>query len=280
MAISMLKDGKVTPLEEERDDVSPHTEPEGEEQPQDAAELLKNSPPEDPLAAAIDKATGFADAAKAGAKVRLPVVKRDWVEEAYKCFIQDAGDIDPTDPVAAIEAYFQKNATDELKARCKAEGKDAKGCWKFIEAVARKALGGQSGHIDPGVVFAIAMHWFEDVPKDWDKRAEARRSDSAKPKKAKKQQADNSKAAKPKKPAETPAEIRKEKAKAKAARPKKKPRAQQGFFFEMLEMHTGQPEKDGLSSPQTSAGASWEENAMVPSTLPASTSSTESEVKG
>ena len=51
--------------------------------------------------------------------------RRDYVEEAYTCFIKDAGDIDPTDPVKAIEAYFQKNATDELKARCKAEGKDA-----------------------------------------------------------------------------------------------------------------------------------------------------------
>ena len=236
MAISMLKDGKVTPLEEERDDVSPHTEPEGEVQPQDAAELLKNSPPEDPLAAAIDKATGFADAGKdgrsgapepqpeeAGAEARQP--KTDWVEEAYKCFIQDAGDIDPTDPVKAVEAYFQKNATDELKARCKAEGKDAKGCWRFIVAVARKALHGSSGHIDPGVIYAIAMHWFEDVPKDWDKPAP-----SPKPAKA----STPAKTTKPKKPAETPSEIKKEKAKAKAAK-KRKSKTQQGFFFEMLE---------------------------------------------
>ena len=94
--------------------------------------------------------------------------KRDWVKEAYECFVKDAKDIDPTDPVKAIEVYFEKNANDGLKARCKAEGKDAKGCWKFIETVARKALHGSSGHIDPAVVYAIAMHWFEDVPKDWD----------------------------------------------------------------------------------------------------------------
>ena len=154
-----------------------------------------------------------------------------------------------------VEAYFEKNATDELKARCKAEGKDAKGCWRFIEAVARKALGNRSGHIDPGVVYAIAMHWFEDVPKDWDKEKTAR--------------------------VRTPAEIRKEKERlAKAARPKKKPRAQQGFFFEMLEMQPDGPNKDGPSSPQASAGASGEETAMEPSSLPASTSSTESEVQG
>lgn len=155
----------------------------------------------------------------------------DWVKETYECFVKDAKDIDPTDPVKAIDFYFQKNATDELKARCKAEGKDAKGCWKFIEAVARKALHGSSGHIDPAVVYAIAMHWFEDVPKDWDKKpATSSTSKTSKPAKA----AKPAKTAKPKKPAETPSEIKKEKAKAKAAK-KRKPKAQQGFFFEMLE---------------------------------------------
>lgn len=207
--------------------------------------------------------------------------KRDWVEEAYKCFIKDAGDIDPTDPVKAIEAYFQKNATDELKARCKAEGKDAKGCWRFIEAVARKALHGSSGHIDPGVVYAIAMHWFEDVPKDWDgKAAEARPSGQGKVAKPKKQQAENGKSAKPKKPAETPAETRKEKAKAKpkakAKSKAKKPKNRQGFFFEMLKMQPDEQKPCGSSSPQASAGASGEETAVVPSTQPASTSSEES----
>ena len=287
MAISMLKDGKITPLEEERDDVSPHTEPEGEEQPQDAAELLKNSPPEDPLAAAIDKATGFADAAKADATEeaegfsekeraanRPGTEKRNWVEEAYKCFIKDVGDIDPTDPEKAIEVYFQKNATDELKARCKAEGKDAKGCWKFIEAVARKALGNRSGHIDPGVVYAIAMHWFEDVPKDWDKKAEHSSAVKSKPK--------AKKATNPKQPTSKKIEKleekvvqsqvsvarkkelkkelaeakRKERAKAaKAARPdtrKKKPRAQQGFFFEMLETPVTAPEATASGAKQES----------------------------
>lgn len=153
--------------------------------------------------------------------------KRDWVEEAYKCFIKDASDIDPTDPVKAIEAYFQKNATDELKARCKAEGKDAKSCWKFIEAVAKKALHGSDGHIDPAVVYAIAMHWFEDVPADWDKAPKSSSTVKAKPKAEKK--------AKPKKPAETPSEIKKEKEKAKKAAKKRKSKTQQGFFFEMLE---------------------------------------------
>ena len=138
----------------------------------------------------------------------------DWVEETYKCFVKDAKDIDPTDPVKAIEVYFEKSATDELKARCKAEGKDAKGCWKFVEAVARKALGGSSGHIDPAVVYAIAMHWFEDVPAGWDKvaRGGARASGPAS-------------AGKQKKPAKKSA--------AKKAGGKKA--AKQGFFFEMLE---------------------------------------------
>lgn len=101
-----------------------------------------------------------------GAVAAEPGKRRDWVEEVYVAFIEDAHDIEPADPVKAVAAYFERNASDELKARCKAEGKDAKGCWRFVEAVARKALHGSNGHIDPGVVYAIAMHWFEDVPKD------------------------------------------------------------------------------------------------------------------
>ena len=170
-----------------------------------------------------------------GTEARQPE-KRDWVDEAYRCFVKDAKDIDPTDPVKAVEAYFQKNATDELKARCKAEGKDAKGCWKFIEAVARKALHGSSGHIDPAVVYAIAMHWFEDVPVDWNMPKVLGKA--SEPKKTASVQQQVAKPKKPKKPAETPSEIRKEKerqAKAKAKAKAKKPKQQQGFFFEMLE---------------------------------------------
>ena len=242
----------------------------------DIKAMMEEAAPKTPLEASIDRAAGFkpedtlnvpceteqgdsgteqpetetekADSGteKADSGTEKPETgtkKRDYVEEAYTCFIKDAGDIDPTDPVKAIEAYFQKNATDELKARCKAEGKDAKGCWKFIEAVARKALRGSSGHIDPAVVYAIAMHWFEDVPADWDAPAMAP-ARKAKPTAEKK--------AKPKKPAETPSEIRKEKermAKAKAKAGAKarhpKPRAQQGFFFEMLETPEQESEVKG-----------------------------------
>lgn len=219
-----------------------------------------------------DEAEGFSEKEKAAN--RPGTEKRDWVGEAVQCFIKDVGDIDPTDPISAIAHYFAKNATPELKARCEKEGKNATGCWRFIEAVARKALGNRPGHIDPSAIYAIAMHWFEDVPKDWDKEKTAK----ARPKAStpKKPQAENSKAAKPKKPAETPAEIRKEKAKAK---PKaKKPKNRQGFFFEMLEMQPDEQKPCGSSSPQASAGASGEETAMEPSSLPASTSN-ESEVQ-
>ena len=225
--------------------------------------------PKTPLEAAIDHATCYD-----GTETK----RRDWVDEAYQCFIKDAQGIDPTDPVKAVEAYFQKNATEELKAKCKAEGKDAKGCWRFIEAVARKALHGSSGHIDPGVVYAIAMHWYQDVPKDWNMPKVL--GTAAAPKKTASVQPQ---AAKPKKPAETPSEKRKEKertAKAKAKAKAKKPRAQQGFFFEMLEMQPGEQKPCGSPSPQASAGASGEENAVALSAQPASTSSTESEVQG
>jgi hypothetical protein len=183
------------------------------------------------------EAEGFSEKEKAAN--RPGTEKRDWVGEAVKCFIKDAADIDPTDPVKAVKAYFEKNATDELKARCKAEGKDAKGCWRFIEAVARKALGGSSGHIDPSAIYAIAMHWFEDVPKDWEnlpkpKPAAPAKTPTSTPKKGK-----------PKKPAETPSEIKKEKERAKKAAAKKKksaPQVQQGFFFNLLETPAEAPE--------------------------------------
>lgn len=275
----------------------------------DIKAMMEEAAPKTPLEASIDRATGFkpedtlnvpceteqadseteqaetetekadsgTEKADSGTgKADSGTKKRDYVEEAYTCFIKDAGDIDPMDPVKAIEAYFQKNATDELKARCKVEGKDANGCWKFIEAVARKALRGSSGHIDPAVVYAIAMHWFEDVPEDWDKAAKRSSTVKAMPKPTTRKERLEERVAHGSSKAK--AKLRELKKKERAKAKTKKPRAQQGFFFEMLEMHTGQPEKDGLSSPQASAGASGEENAMVPSTLPASTSS-ESEVQ-
>ena len=205
----------------------------GETGAEEAAAAVKDMMAEEPGTASVQQQ-------EAGAEACQP--KRDWVEEAWKCFIKDAGDIDPTDPVKAVEAYFQKNATDELKARCKAEGKDAKGCWRFIEAVARKALHGSSGHIDPGVVYAIAMHWFEDVPKDWDRKAERSSAIKSKPKKptTRKERLEERVAhGSSKAKAELRELKKKERAKAaKAARPdtrKKKPKQQQGFFFEMLE---------------------------------------------
>lgn len=248
---------------------------------EDIKAMMEEAAPKTPLEASIDRATGFkpedtlnvpceteqgdsetekpeTGTGKADSGTEMPETgtempetrtempetrteRRDYVEEAYTCFIKDAGDIDPTDPVKAIEAYFQKNATDELKARCKAEGKDAKGCWRFIEAVARKALHGSSGYIDPGVIYAIAMHWFEDVPADWDKAAKAARSDTAKPKKPttrKERLEERVSHGSSKAKAELRELKKKERAKAaKAARPdtKKKPKQSQGFFFEMLE---------------------------------------------
>ena len=176
-----------------------------------------------------------------------PAEKRDWVGEAVQCFIKDVKDLDPTDPVKAVAAYFAKNATDELKARCKAEGKDAKSCWKFIEAVARQALNGHNGHIDPSAIYAIAMHYFEDVPVDWD-------GPTGKVSHTPRASAKTEKAKEAKKPAETPSEIKKEKERAKKAAAKKKPapKQHQGFFFDLLETPT--ESADAESSPEQESG--------------------------
>ncbi len=188
-----------------------------------------------------DRAEGFSEKEKAAS--RPGTEKRDWVGEAVQCFIKDAKDLDPTDPISAIAHYFAKNATDDLKARCKAEGKNATYCWRFIEAVARKALGNRSGHIDPAVVYAIAMHYFEDVPKDWD-------GPTGKVAHTPKASAKVEKAKKAKKPADTPSEIKKEKERSKKAvkkvakKKKSAPQVQQGFFFDLLETQAEAPETE------------------------------------
>ena len=157
--------------------------------------------------------------------------RKDYVAEAYETFIKNAADLDPSDPVAAIQAYFDKNASDDLKARVKADGKTAKGCWTFIEAVARKALHGHSGHIDPAAIYAIAMHWFEDVPKDWNG------TPKAEPPPAPPAQKPQPKKAKPK-------------AKPKKSAKPKRPKFQQGFFFDVLEV----PEETEKPETGTEAG--------------------------
>ena len=203
-----------------------------------------NNEPKTPLEAAIDKATDY----KPGDETKPAEVKedRDWVKEAYECFVKNAVDADPTDPVKAIAAYFEKNATDELKAKAKAEGKTAEGCWKFIENVARKALGGRSGHIDPVTVYAIAMHYFQDVPKDWNN---AKKPSAARPSGVKKPKGGKFKGEPPKKTdlkgGKHKTSEKAEKKKAKAKPKAKKGGKEQGFFFDLLETETASPAVEG-----------------------------------
>lgn len=165
--------------------------------------------------------------------------KRDYVKEAYECFIKNAEGLDPTDPVQAVAAYFERNATDELKSRCDAEGKDAKKCWEFITAVARKV--GGNCHIDPGAVYAIAMHYFEDVPVDWDSR-------KPKKEKAKAESAEvvNQPVGNVDKSVDKPKKGNGKRGTGNGKRgtvngKAKKPKSKQGFFFELLDA----PEQEG-----------------------------------
>ena len=173
--------------------------------------------------------------------------KRDYVAETVKTFITGS-DMEPTDPVKAIETYFEKNASADLKARAKAEGKTAKTCWTFLEAVASKALGGRSGHIDPVVVYAIAMHYFDDIPVDWDekpkKEAKKESKSQSEVEQRKKKSSVGLRASTSANPAlpieigepepEEPKAEEETKMKAKA-KVKKHFKKQQGFFFDMIE---------------------------------------------
>ena len=170
--------------------------------------------------------------------------KRDYVKEAYECFIKNVEGLDPTDPVQAVAAYFERNATDELKARCKAEGKDAKKCWAFITAVARKV--GGNCHIDPGAVYAMAMHYFEDVPVDWDGRKVKKEKVKKEKAKGKGEEAKVESDGVVNQPV---GNVDKSVDKPKKGNGKrgigngkaKKPKSKQGFFFELLDA----PEEEG-----------------------------------
>ena len=233
----------------------------------------EDNKPKTPLEAAINKATGF----KPGEETKPAEVKenaapekenaapekenaapvkgkRDWVKEAYECFIKNAVDLEPTNPAGAVWEYFKKNATDELKAKVEHEGKTGASCWKFIEAVAKKAIRGRSGHVDPVAVYAIAMHYFQDVPKDWDRKDEKpARSEAASVRtgktKAKKIEEIERKIAQPlsaKHAQELKAKLKaeKERIKEKERKAKEKKRGgEQGFFFDLMETPTVGPDK-------------------------------------
>lgn len=245
-----------------------------------------SSAPKTPLEAAIDKATGFkpgeeaekhgvaSDAAQGADETKQAEVKenaapvkenaapvkekRDWVKKAYECFIRNAVDLEPTDPAGAVWEYFKKNATDELKAKVEQEGKTGASCWKFIEQVARKALGGRSGHIDPVAVYAIAMHYFQDVPKDWDRVKKPARREAASVRtgkgkktvkgKTKKVEELERKIAQPvsaKHAQELKAKLKQEKERIKEKEKKSKAKkrgGEQGFFFDLMETETVGPD--------------------------------------
>ena len=152
--------------------------------------------------------------------------KRDYVKEAYETFVKNVEGLNPTDPEKAVAAYFEKNATDELKARCAAEGKTAKGCWEFIVEVARMV--GGNCHIDPGAVYAMAMHYFEDVPVDWDRPSAAQPSMLKSEDKKAKEKGEGE--AKETGRRDEPQEV---KAKGKKVKAKK---SKQGFFFDLMEV--------------------------------------------
>ena len=167
--------------------------------------------------------------------------KRDYVKEAYECFIKNVEGLDPTDPVQAVAAYFERNATDELKARCKAEGKDAKKCWAFITAVARKV--GGNCHIDPGAVYAMAMHYFGDVPVDWDGRKAKKEKAKGKGEEAKVESDGvvNQPVGNVDKSVDKPKKRNGKRGIGNGKRgigngKAKKPKSKQGFFFELMEV--------------------------------------------
>lgn len=186
-----------------------------------------------PLEAAIDKATGF-DPEKVELEKKEPEKRRDYAREAYECFIKNAEESDVSDPFAAIEKHFRANATDELKAKCKAKGKTAAKAFAFLAAVARECPRKNGGvHIPPVIGFAICMHYFQDVPVDWDAHEKPKRESKTEERKPyEKPKFEKAKPAK--KPTKKPVE-----------KPPRKNKQKQEFFFDLLETPVVGPSAEG-----------------------------------
>lgn len=166
---------------------------------------------------------------------------KDWIGETVRCFFSAENRDEPADPVAAIQRHFDRVATDALKASCAEQGKTAEKCWKFVSAVARHVLHNRSGHIAPDTVYAIAMHWFQDVPVDWNKSQRgvpeaAPTFMNPKPKLVpeEKPAAETPKPAMPKVP--------------KAERKRKPKPSRQEFFFELMETQEGGADAQSVES--------------------------------
>lgn len=185
--------------------------------------------------------------------------KIDYAKEAYECFIKNADpETTDADPVAAIQRVFDRRASEDLKDRVAAEGKTAEGAYAFLWSVARKKPHTDNGcHISPETGYAIAMHYFEDVPAcaEWEpklkkekeereaakrKEAEAARKaeDSKKGKgkeKAKRKAKEKAKDSESKKEIEKTAPVSVEPTKKKEHPQEARDRANgQGFLFDCL----------------------------------------------
>ena len=104
-----------------------------------------------------------------------PKTGADYVKEAFDCFLKDK----PKDmePLGVIRSFYEANASDELKAKCAAEGKTIEGAYEFMQRVARKA-GGNS--ISDSVGLSICMHYFQDVPAMADFEPKLKKEEEAK----------------------------------------------------------------------------------------------------
>ena len=66
--------------------------------------------------------------------------------------------------VGRIRAYFEANASEDLKRRVAAEGKTAAGALAYAKEQARKLAVGGCACVEDETVYGWAMHYFEDEP--------------------------------------------------------------------------------------------------------------------
>ena len=110
-------------------------------------------------------------------------------------------DKNTTGAVERLRAYFEENASDDLRARAAEQGKTAEGAFTYAKSQARRLAVDGCACVDDATVYGWAMHYFEDEDASrWEPKKPAPKPSAAERKTEKKPDAET--AEKPAEPAQ------------------------------------------------------------------------------
>lgn len=91
----------------------------------------------------------------------------DYISEGAQIII-DAQAAEDATPVGMIQKFFNANASEELKARCKTENKTAQKAYHYLAACARTLISDRRDCVSDAIGLSVAMHYFQDVPENYE----------------------------------------------------------------------------------------------------------------